>query len=97
MLILDPTRFLIDITGDERDDPPSAQEGNNDKLSLVGVIDSASNVIKFEHQLIISADDAQAIPGAEAGAGISQNRLAKKDPKSERRIRSSCLWWNGRD
>jgi len=68
LLILDPTPFLVDITGDERDDPPSAQEGNNDKVSLVGVIDPASTVIKFEHQLIISADDAQAIPDAEAGA-----------------------------
>jgi len=68
LLILGSTPFLLDITGDERDDPPSPQEGNNDKLTLIGAVDPASTVIKFEHRLIISADAEQTIPDADAGA-----------------------------
>ena len=67
LLILDTTSFLVDITGDERDEPPSAQEGTNDKLSLVGMIDPASTIIKFEQQLVITASAEIAIPDAEAG------------------------------
>lgn len=68
LLILNLTRFFVDITGDERDVPPSPQEGRNDNLALAGVIDPASTIIKFEHKLVISAEAEQKIPAAEAGA-----------------------------
>ncbi len=68
LVILDATRFLIDITGDERDDPASSQEGQNDKLTLIGKIDPASTIIKFERRLTINAATEQAIPASDAGA-----------------------------
>ncbi|HRW06522.1 MAG TPA: hypothetical protein P5121_15565, partial [Caldilineaceae bacterium] len=68
LVILDPVPFLLDITGDERDNPASRQEGNNDKLVLLGSIDSNSTIIKFERQLLVSAASEQAIPTANAGA-----------------------------
>lgn len=68
LLILNLARFFVDITGDERDVPPSSQEGRNDNLALAGVIDPASTIIKFEHRLVISAEAEQKIPAAEAGA-----------------------------
>ncbi len=51
LAILNLTRFFVDITGDERDEPPSPQEGSNDKLVLAGLIDSASVIIKFERRI----------------------------------------------
>ncbi|HRW10542.1 MAG TPA: hypothetical protein P5121_35810, partial [Caldilineaceae bacterium] len=42
-------------------------EGNDDKLALAGVIDPASTLIKFEHQLVLSADADVDIPDEEAG------------------------------
>ncbi len=68
LAILDPARFTLDISGDERDNPASTLEGNNDGLGLVGVIDPASSIIKFEKQLVISADAEVQIPSEEAGA-----------------------------
>ncbi|MEZ4734452.1 MAG: hypothetical protein R3E79_45760 [Caldilineaceae bacterium] len=68
LAILNTTRFLVDITGDERDEPASPLEGTNDSLALAGVIDPASTLIKFEHQLVLSADAAVDIPSEEAGA-----------------------------
>ncbi len=67
LAILGSTTFLLDITGDERDDPASAQEGNNDKLALVAAVDPASTIIKFERRLTISAAE-QAIPADDDGA-----------------------------
>lgn len=83
LLILNSTRFLIDITGDERDVPPSAQEGNKDKLILLGVIDPASMIIKFEHKLVISADDQQEIPDAEAGARYLSEPVGEDSESAE--------------
>jgi len=68
LAILNSVRFFVDITGDERDNPASPLEGNNDKLALVGVIDPASTLIKFEHQLVLSADADVQIPSEESGA-----------------------------
>ncbi len=68
LAILDPARFTLDISGDERDNPASTLEGNNDGLSLAGVIDPASNIIKFERRAVISADSEVQIPSEEAGA-----------------------------
>jgi len=68
LAVLNPTRFLVDITGDERDNPPSPLEGTNDRLALVGVIEPSSPLIKFEQLLVLSADAEAQIPGEEAGA-----------------------------
>jgi len=68
LAVLNPTRFLIDITGDERDNPPSPLEGNNDSVALAGVIEPTSPIIKFEHHLVVSADAEVQIPSEEAGA-----------------------------
>ncbi|MEZ4860228.1 MAG: hypothetical protein R3C14_02925 [Caldilineaceae bacterium] len=68
LVILNPVRFLVDITGDERDNPASPQEGNKDSLALAGVIDPTSTIIKFERKLVLSADAEQTIPGEEDGA-----------------------------
>jgi len=67
LIILDSASFLLDITGDERDTPPSSQEGSNDKLTLIGQIDPASTIIKFEHEVTIGTVAAQSIPGDEEG------------------------------
>ena len=48
---LSPLRFFLDITGDERDNPPSPLEGPNDGLVLVGLRDPASLIIKFERRV----------------------------------------------
>ena len=40
--------FFINITGDERDDPPSPLEGDEDQLDLRGNINPGSVIIKFE-------------------------------------------------
>ncbi|MFN8440673.1 MAG: LamG-like jellyroll fold domain-containing protein [Caldilineaceae bacterium] len=75
LAILGSTRFLLDITGDERDTPASPLEGKGDTLALVGLIDPTSTIIKFEQRLGVtgaSTDDIavidMAIPGEEAGA-----------------------------
>jgi hypothetical protein len=66
LAILGSTRFLVDITGDERDTPPSPLEGNNDSLALVGVIDAASTIVKFEQTLVRAASE-PTIPSEDAG------------------------------
>jgi len=66
--MLDRSRFFVDITGDERDNPPSTQEGTNDSLALAGLLDPTSSIIKFERRLVLSADAAGSIPSEEAGA-----------------------------
>ena len=60
-------RFFVDISGDERDNPASGLEGDNDGLALAGVIDPASTIIKFEHRLVVSAEE-QSLPSEESGA-----------------------------
>jgi hypothetical protein len=51
--ILDAAQFFVDITGDERDNPPSPLEGNNDSLALTGNIDPTSIIIKFEVRVTV--------------------------------------------
>ena len=51
LAILNLTRFFVDITGDERDEPPSPMEGNNDALVLAGLLDPTSTIIKFERRM----------------------------------------------
>ena len=79
LAILNSARFFVDISGDERDTPASPQEGNNDKLALVGVIDPASTLIKFEQRLILSADAEVAIPDEEAGAEYLSEPVGETD------------------
>ena len=55
LAVLDTAGFMLDISGDERDNPASPLEGQNDSLALVGVIDPASQIIKFEQQLGLTA------------------------------------------
>jgi hypothetical protein len=57
LAILGSTPFLLDITGDERDEPPSPLEGTNDGLVLAGLIEATSVIIKFERQ--VGADSAK--------------------------------------
>jgi len=68
LAILNLTRFFVDITGDERDNPPSPLEGTTDSLALLGVLDPASTIIKFERRLVLSAEAEATIPDEEAGA-----------------------------
>ncbi|MBI1293417.1 PKD domain-containing protein [bacterium] len=62
------TPLFVDITGDERDEPAAQQEGNNDWLFLFGAVDSASNIIKFEQQIILLGRSEIVIPADDAGA-----------------------------
>jgi len=55
LAVLNPLPFTLDISGDERDNPPSPLEGQNDRLLLLGVIDPASTISKFEQQLVVTA------------------------------------------
>lgn len=59
LAILNPVRFFLDISGDERDEPPSPLEGTNDRLVLVGLRDSASVIIKFEQQPRAASDETE--------------------------------------
>jgi hypothetical protein len=68
LAILDSAQFFVNITGDEYDNPASPQEGNNDGLVLIGVIDLASKIDKFEHQIAFPADADSSIPSEDAGA-----------------------------
>jgi len=58
LVILDRSPFFVDITGDERDNPASPLEGNADGLGLLGNLSPAPVKIKFEAQLIVSAEAA---------------------------------------
>ncbi|MEZ4664067.1 MAG: choice-of-anchor Q domain-containing protein [Caldilineaceae bacterium] len=55
LALLDSATFMLDISGDERDDPASPLEGQNDSLALAGGIDPASQIIKFEQRLVLTA------------------------------------------
>ena len=55
LAILDSTQFYVSLTGDERDNPPSPLEGNQDKLGLVGKITTTSEIIKFEQRAVTGA------------------------------------------
>jgi hypothetical protein len=48
--------YLLTISGDEWDNPPSPLEGLADRLSLVGPLDPASSLIKFEVQYVRPAE-----------------------------------------
>jgi alpha-tubulin suppressor-like RCC1 family protein len=51
LTLKDRTRFFINISGDERDQPPSRLEGRNDRLAMRGTAPaSGSVIIKFEHR-----------------------------------------------
>ncbi|MFN8444105.1 MAG: ExeM/NucH family extracellular endonuclease [Caldilineaceae bacterium] len=68
LIILDPAQFLIDITGDELDTPPSSQEGKSDRLVLTGNIAPASTIIKFEQRLILLTAETHQLPRELDGA-----------------------------
>ncbi len=67
LVILDRSPFLIDVTGDERDNPASPLEGKNDGLGLMGNLSPAPIRLKFEKQLVVSAE-AEAMIHEDAGA-----------------------------
>ncbi|MBX3010787.1 MAG: Ig-like domain repeat protein [Caldilineaceae bacterium] len=83
LVILDAERFLVDITGDERDTPASPLEGKNDTLALAGVIDPASTIVKFERQAILSAEAAQNIPSDDAGSEYLEEAVGEEDVPQE--------------
>jgi len=55
LAILNPVRFFVDISGDERDNPPSPLEGSNDSLVLAGLLETNSNLVKFERRTVSTA------------------------------------------
>ena len=65
------TPLIVDITGDERDEPPSALEGINDLLKRKGPVDPASTVIKFEEQQLSGASAGEHDEAAEDAAMIA--------------------------
>lgn len=67
LVILDRSPFFVDVTGDERDDPASPLEGTSDGLGLLGNLRPAPVTLKFERQLVVSAE-AESMIGEEAGA-----------------------------
>ena len=48
LAILNRVPFFLEMSGDERDEPPSPLEGANDRLALAALRDPASSIIKFE-------------------------------------------------
>lgn len=67
LVILDPSPFFVELTGDEYDDPPSTLEGSQDGLGLLGNLSPAPVATKFEVGRVVSADTAAQI-GEETGA-----------------------------
>lgn len=57
LAILNRISFFLDLSGDERDEPPSPLEGANDRLALVALRDPASSIIKFEQQLRAASNE----------------------------------------
>lgn len=57
LAILNRVPFFLEISGDERDEPPSPLEGTNDRLALVALRDPASIIIKFEQQVRAANDE----------------------------------------
>ncbi len=47
--------LLLDLTGDERDEPASPLEGNDDRLTIKGPVAPGSTVVKFEKQPRVAA------------------------------------------
>lgn len=93
LAILNPVQFFVDITGDERDNPPSPREGTNDTLALVGVINPLSTLLKFEQQVVLSATSAATIPGEESGAEFLTAPVGDEStPRLNRSTVSSCRW-----
>ena len=65
--ILENTPFVLNISGDEVDDPASSEEGKNDKLALIASVDPTSNIVKFEN-IYTPRGDEVAAPAEDAGA-----------------------------
>lgn len=67
LVIRNPVRFWVALTGDEADDPPSPLEGDKDSLLLAGLIEPTAVISKFEKRLLIGADADYLTPDEEAG------------------------------
>ena len=65
--IADSTPFTLTISGDEYDDPASADEGKNDRLGLLANVEPTSNILKFESIWTPRSDEVVA-PAEDAGA-----------------------------
>ena len=81
LAILGSTSFLLDITGDERDNPASPLEGTNDALALGGVINPASTIIKFEQQVVVTA--AESTLTDESGAEYLTEGVGEEVPTTQ--------------
>ncbi len=57
LAILNRVPFFLDMSGDERDEPPSPLEGANDRLVLAALRDPASSIIKFEQQVRSASEE----------------------------------------
>jgi len=80
--ILDSTQFYVSLTGDERDNPPSPLEGNQDKLGLVGRIAATSEIIKFEQRAITGVRSDIPVISDDAGAEYLPTEEENRVPES---------------
>ena len=62
LAILNRVPFFLEMSGDERDEPPSPLEGTNDQLLLKAIRDPASSIIKFEQVRAASEEAATEVP-----------------------------------
>lgn len=73
--------YLLNLSGDENDNPASPLEGTNDRLTVVGPVALAPTIIKFEQQTIRAAateeiDEAALIAAwRAAGEWVDENDL----------------------
>lgn len=66
LAVLENTPFVLNLSGDEYDDPASSKEGKNDKLALIANVDPSSSMIKFEN-IYTPRSDEVAVPAEDAG------------------------------
>lgn len=59
LAILGTVRFFLDITGDERNNPPSPLEGTDDGLVFAGQRDPTLTIIKFERRVGAASAEAE--------------------------------------
>lgn len=76
LAVLNAVRFVLDISGDERDEPPSPLEGTNDALVLAALLDPASTIIKFERRVgAVGASAEEQLPTSFADFALDPTTL----------------------
>lgn len=85
LAILENTPFVLNISGDEYDDPASTNEGKNDKLALVANLDPASQIIKFEN-IYTPRSDAIVAPAEEEGSAYLTEPVGDDDAGQTKQV-----------